>query len=252
MEKYYVRPNQTCNRKKLKYTDKVMPIKYPSLFLLIIATAALASACVRAPQTDDTLQLSNSDNFSLESDANLNPNNIAEAEGAANNAMNQQRQVKTIEDFKAIEASEAVLTTSKGEVVIELYTDRAPLTTASFLNLIDQGFYDGIVIHRVEPNFVVQFGDPLTKEPGNESLWGTGGPGYTFADEFHPELRHDSEGILSMANAGPNTGGSQVFITLNETSFLDDKHAVFGKVSQGMDVVKTLQRGDTITKAVYR
>jgi len=164
----------------------------------------------------------------------------------------QQPGIKQLSDFEPIEGSTVTLTTSKGPVTIELYREQAPLTTLNFLSLVKSGFYNGIVIHRVEPNFVVQFGDPLTKQPGMEARWGTGDPGYKIADEFHPQLRHSEPGILSMANSGPNTGGSQVFITLAETAWLDDKHAVFGKVIQGLDIVQTLQVGDVIESAQYQ
>lgn len=159
----------------------------------------------------------------------------------------RQTMSKTLQDFTPNSANQATIVTDKGRIVIELYRERAPLTTANFIDLAASGFYDQIKFHRIEPGFVVQFGDPLTKDDAQRPLWGTGGPGYTIADEFHPELSHDSAGIVSMANAGPNTGGSQIFITLDATTFLDGKHAVFGKVIEGMDVVETLSVGDAIT-----
>jgi len=122
--------------------------------------------------------------------------------------------------------------TSMGNFKIELFADKAPVTVANFVELVEKGFYNGLIFHRVIDNFMIQGGCPS----GN----GTGGPGYTIKDEFHPELRHDSEGILSMANAGPDTGGSQFFITLVETPWLDDHHSVFGKVKKGMEVVKSI------------
>jgi peptidyl-prolyl cis-trans isomerase A (cyclophilin A) len=122
--------------------------------------------------------------------------------------------------------------TNHGEFGVELFEDRAPLTTKNFTDLVEKGFYDGVVFHRVIDGFMIQGGDPTGT--------GRGGPGYTIKDEFHPELKHDAEGVLSMANAGPNTGGSQFFITLAATSWLDRKHAVFGKVVEGMDVVRKI------------
>jgi len=126
----------------------------------------------------------------------------------------------------------AVFETSKGTFEIELFTDEAPITTQNFIDLTNKGFYDGLIFHRVIDGFMIQGGDP--------DGVGTGGPGYQIEDEFHPELKHDSEGILSMANSGPNTGGSQFFITLAPTPWLDGKHAVFGKVTSGMDVVSAI------------
>ena len=132
----------------------------------------------------------------------------------------------------------AIIKTNKGTIEAELYGERAPLTVASFVNLAQRGYYDGITFHRVVPDFVIQGGDPTGT--------GSGGPGYRFEDEFHPELRHDSPGILSMANAGPGTNGSQFFITHRATPHLDDRHSVFGKVTSGMDVVNQIQKGDKI------
>lgn len=160
--------------------------------------------------------------------------------------------MKKIEEFEPIEAKQVTLETTKGTIVLELYRDKAPLTTLNFLNLIKQGFYDGIIFHRVIPDFMAQVGDPLTKEPGKEALWGTGGTDYVIADEFGEGLKHDSEGILSMANAGPNTGGSQIFITYGPQPHLDGRHAVFGKVTKGMDVLRQITVGDKITKATYQ
>lgn len=127
--------------------------------------------------------------------------------------------------------------TNQGSFTIELFDDRAPKTAQNFIDLAEKGFYDGIVFHRVIEGFMIQGGDPTGT--------GRGGPGYTIPDEFHAKLQHTGEGILSMANAGPNTGGSQFFITLAATPWLDGKHAIFGKVVEGMDVVRTI--GGTAT-----
>jgi len=123
----------------------------------------------------------------------------------------------------------AHFTTNHGDFQVELFDDRAPETAGNFAKLAEDGFYDGLIFHRVIADFMIQGGCPEGS--------GRGGPGYTIDDEFHPELRHDGEGVLSMANAGPNTGGSQFFVTLVPTPWLDGKHAVFGKVTEGMDVV---------------
>lgn len=127
--------------------------------------------------------------------------------------------------------------TSKGTFDIELFEDKAPKTTGNFITLVEKGFYNGLIFHRVIDGFMIQGGCPKGD--------GTGGPGYTIPDEFHPDLRHSGEGVLSMANAGPNTGGSQFFITLAKTEWLDGHHAVFGKVIKGMDVVKAIGKVET-------
>lgn len=159
---------------------------------------------------------------------------------------------KKIEDFKNIDATQAVFETTKGIIVLDLFREKAPLTTANFLDLIDSGFYDGIIFHRVIPGFMAQVGDPNTKIAGKENEWGMGGPTYRIMDEFDPTLKHDSPGILSMANSGPNTGGSQIFITYEATPHLDGKHAVFGKLIEGMEILESLEVGDKIIKATYR
>lgn len=123
-------------------------------------------------------------------------------------------------------------TTNKGVFVAEMFEDKAPLTTKNFIDLVEKGFYDGIIFHRVIDGFMIQGGDPTGS--------GMGGPGYKIKDEFGEGLKHDDEGILSMANAGPNTGGSQFFITLASTPWLNGHHAIFGKVVEGMDVVRLI------------
>ena len=126
--------------------------------------------------------------------------------------------------------------TERGEIVAELYADKAPLTVENFVNLSRSGFYDGTTFHRVIAGFMAQGGDPTGT--------GRGGPGYQFGDEFHPDLRHDGSGVLSMANAGPGTNGSQFFITFGATPHLDDRHSVFGRVVEGMDVLNSLRERD--------
>ena len=137
----------------------------------------------------------------------------------------------------------ATITTKKGVITLELYTKEAPETTANFIKLARQGFYDGLKFHRVLADFMVQAGCPKGT--------GTGGPGYTFADEKSAlGLKHDVPGRLSMANAGPNTNGSQFFITHVPTPWLDDKHAVFGQVSSGQDVIDAIAQGDMMDSVV--
>jgi cyclophilin family peptidyl-prolyl cis-trans isomerase len=130
----------------------------------------------------------------------------------------------------------AILKTDNGDITLELYADKAPQTVNNFIFLARQGFYDGTIFHRVIANFMAQGGDPTGT--------GRGGPGYQFKDEFHPQLRHDKHGVVSMANAGPNTNGSQFFITHVPTPWLDGKHSVFGQVSEGMDVLMSIQPRD--------
>ncbi|MFQ5537196.1 MAG: peptidylprolyl isomerase [Gemmatimonadota bacterium] len=122
--------------------------------------------------------------------------------------------------------------TNHGTIVAEMFMDLAPRTAGNFIKLAREGYYDGLIFHRVITDFMIQGGDPTGT--------GRGGPGYTIEDEFAPGLRHDAPGIFSMANAGPNTGGSQFFITLVATPWLDGKHAIFGKVVEGMEVVQKI------------
>jgi peptidyl-prolyl cis-trans isomerase B (cyclophilin B) len=129
--------------------------------------------------------------------------------------------------------------TSRGPIKVELFADKAPLTVANFVNLVKHGFYDGLIFHRVIADFMIQGGCPKGS--------GTGGPGYKFEDETKGGVPHD-RGVLSMANAGPSTNGSQFFITHIKTDWLDGKHTVFGKVLEGMDVVDSVTMGDVINK----
>jgi peptidyl-prolyl cis-trans isomerase B (cyclophilin B) len=135
----------------------------------------------------------------------------------------------------------ATFNTSRGPIQVELYPDKAPLTVANFVNLAKHGFYDGLIFHRVIPDFMIQGGCPEGS--------GRGGPGYRFEDETNNGVRHD-RGVLSMANAGPSTNGSQFFITHVATPWLDGKHTVFGKVTEGLDVVDAVKQGDVIETLV--
>ena len=126
----------------------------------------------------------------------------------------------------------ARMETDKGTMVIELFADKTPKTVNNFVFLVREGYYDGVIFHRVIKDFMVQGGDPTGT--------GMGGPGYKFGDEFHPSLKHDKQGVLSMANAGPGTNGSQFFITHGPTPWLDGKHSVFGQVVEGLDVLMSI------------
>ncbi|TWU11519.1 putative peptidyl-prolyl cis-trans isomerase [Symmachiella macrocystis] len=134
----------------------------------------------------------------------------------------------------------ATIVTNKGTITLELYDDKVPNTVANFEKLAGEGFYDGLKFHRVIEDFMIQTGCPQGT--------GTGDAGYKFDDEFHADLKHDGPGVLSMANAGPNTNGSQFFITHVETSWLDGKHSVFGRVTEGQDVVNSIEQGDKMEK----
>ena len=131
-----------------------------------------------------------------------------------------------------------IIKTSRGDIHITTLASKAPLTVANFLNLAKRGYYNGIKFHRVIPDFMIQGGDP--------DGTGSGGPGYEFEDEFHPSLKHDRGGLLSMANRGPRTNGSQFFVTHVPTPWLDGKHAIFGAVNTGQDIVDAIKQGDSI------
>lgn len=129
----------------------------------------------------------------------------------------------------------ALFNTNMGNFKIELFYDKAPITYGNFKKLVDQGFYNGLIFHRVIPNFMIQTGCPHGT--------GYGGPGYTISDEFHPNLKHKCKGIVSMANTGrPNTGGSQFFITVAPTPWLDNRHTIFGKVIEGIDIIENISK----------
>jgi peptidyl-prolyl cis-trans isomerase B (cyclophilin B) len=132
----------------------------------------------------------------------------------------------------------ATIDTNRGKIKLKLHDDKTPKTVENFEKLAKQGFYNGLKFHRVIENFMIQTGCPQGT--------GGGGPGYKFADEFHPSLKHTGPGILSMANAGPNTNGSQFFITHVATPWLDGKHSVFGQVVEGLDVVNAIKQGDVM------
>ena len=132
----------------------------------------------------------------------------------------------------------ATIKTNRGDIVLKLYATQAPNTVNNFVCLAEDGYYDGVTFHRVIKDFMIQGGDPTGT--------GRGGPGYTFQDEFSPTLKHTQPGVLSMANAGANTNGSQFFITHVPTPWLDGKHSIFGQVTQGQDVVDSIEQGDVI------
>ena len=138
----------------------------------------------------------------------------------------------------------AVFDTNQGTIKIELFEDKMPITTKNFIDLAEKGFYDGTKLHRVIANFMIQGGDPLSKDDSKKQIWGTGDPGYKIEDEFSEGLSN-VKGTIAMANAGPNTGGSQFFINLVPNTYLDSKHPVFGKVTEGMEIVEKIGKLET-------
>ena len=156
--------------------------------------------------------------------------------------------------FQGVLADEVIagkqirITTEKGDIVFELYADTAPNTVSNFVYLTQEEYYDGVRFHRREEGFVIQGGDPQSKDESLQQLWGTGGPGYKFADELDDEYGYE-RGTIAMANAGPNTNGSQFFVMLGDVA-LPKAYTVFGKVTEGMDIVDAIAIGDVMTKVV--
>ncbi len=164
-------------------------------------------------------------------------NNGSDVAGAQTQTGAVQQGSQTTTNNKVMQAT---LKTTKGDIVIEFFGTDAPNTVANFAKLAQEGFYNGTKFHRVIAGFMIQGGDPLTKDDSQMARWGTGGPGYQFADEIHANNRN-VVGTISMANAGPNTNGSQFFINTANNNFLDTKHTVFGKVVKGMEVVAAIE-----------
>ncbi len=167
-------------------------------------------------------------------------------------------ELQNLNKEKATKNPIVVMETDKGNIEIELFIDKMPITAGNFKKLVESGFYDGVRFHRVIDNFMIQGGDPLSKDESKRDLWGTGGPGYAIEDEFVTGLSN-LRGTISMANAGPNTGGSQFFINTVDNINLDfdkppfeSKHPVFGKVIEGMDVVLRIEKDDTINKMIIK
>lgn len=166
------------------------------------------------------------------------PSDNAPSAEAASDTPSEEGEDKPMPE--AISELSAVMKTNKGDIHLTLYADKTPITVANFVNLAKRGYYDGLIFHRVLPDFMIQGGCPLGT--------GTGGPGYNFQDEFDPTLKHERPGILSMANSGPGTNGSQFFITHVPTPWLDGKHSIFGSVvgPEDQDVVNAIGQGDKI------
>lgn len=177
------------------------------------------------------------------SDKKINPptNLKAEEESPITNLKDEGENTK--------KAMTTIIHTTKGDITIEFFTEQAPNTVANFTKLAKEGFYNGVKFHRVIKGFMIQGGDPLTKDDSKMDSWGMGGPGYKFADEIGKENQNNKNdvGTIAMANSGPNTNGSQFFINVGSNNFLDSKHTVFGKVVAGMDVVKSIENSKTGT-----
>ncbi len=200
-------------------------MKYFALMLILLV------ACAQQAKVDETKEigsnLSEIENISIETEKE--EAKVAEAETAASEVekLDVEDSMNTIVELE----------TNMGVMKIKLFDDQAPKTAKNFKDLVSKGFYDGIIFHRVIRNFMIQGGDPTGT--------GTGGPGYNIQDEFGPGLKHSKKGILSMANSGPNSGGSQFFITLVPTPWLDGKHAIFGEVIEGIDVLDKIGSAPT-------
>lgn len=218
---------------KRKKTDVFKKNKLASVFLvLIIAIIVVSAVFVLYVQDDD----SKDDQTDVMEDFNLDDNGQND-NGQNNNGGNSNGENNYDTDYPV-----AVLDTSMGNIAIELYADKVPITAGNFIDLAKDGFYDGTKFHRISPGFMIQGGDPNSKND-NPDDDGTGGPGYTIQDEFHPDLKN-IRGMISMANSGPDTGGSQFFILVNDAQWLDNAHAVFGRVISGMNVVDNIANAE--------
>lgn len=200
------------------------------VFIGMFLILALIVGCAKAPVSEGEIKTEN-----LLYEENDSYEQTIESE--ENISVNETQEEIIVEETKMAE-NLILLETTMGNMKIKLYEDKAPMTSKNFKDLVQKGFYDGTIFHRVIKNFMIQGGDPTGT--------GMGGPGYEIKDEFGQSLKHDRKGILSMANAGPNTGGSQFFITLVPTPWLDGKHAIFGEVVEGIDVLEKI--GNTPTK----
>ena len=152
----------------------------------------------------------------------------------------KEKQEENKEEISSSENMTAIIKTNFGEIKLELFNSDAPKTVENFIKLSESNFYDGTKFHRVIKGFMIQAGDPLTKDDSLKDSWGTGGPGYSFADEIHSNNKNIA-GTISMANAGPDTNGSQFFINTEDNNFLNTKHTVFGKVIEGMEIVREIE-----------
>jgi len=185
--------------------------------------------------------------ISFSSDSSLNYNTTSE-ENINNNLDNNMIKEQNLDKSILKEYSQAEFETTMGNFTVEFYNDQMPITVSNFLNLANSGYYNGIKFHRIMNNFIIQAGDPLTKDDAQKKYWGTGGPGYSIPDEFVEGLSN-IKGTMAMANSGSNTGGSQFFINLEDNTYLDfdkqpftSQHPVFGQVIDGLDIVEKISQ----------
>ena len=194
-------------------------MKYIAVILLVLVACAQQAVQTKTELETEKMGQEIVEAEKIQAEGEKAESKVEEAGSTASEVENLEENMNTIVELE----------TSMGIMKIKLYDDKAPKTVKNFKDLVEKGFYDGTIFHRVIKDFMIQGGDPTGT--------GTGGPGYKIPDEFGPGLKHSKKGILSMANAGPNTGGSQFFITLAATPWLDGKHAIFGELSEGIDVL---------------
>lgn len=206
------------------------------LVLIVVGITALTQ------NTNEPVSIENSPEISLDEMTQEQIETQDQALLETNGFVTQEAQVLTQENQETM--TTATFTTNKGTFEIELFDTLAPKTVENFVKLAESGFYNGVKFHRVIEGFMIQGGDPLSKDDDMDDRWGTGGPGYTFEDEIHAENQNEV-GTISMANAGPNTNGSQFFINTANNDFLNTKHTVFGKVVSGMEVIKDIEGVET-------
>jgi peptidylprolyl isomerase len=212
----------------------------------IIALLLLGSGYYMVAVRPDKMVEQKEDRVALTNVQENNPaNSLTPPQTTAEQVSPPEQKPLTITKPKTTTVKGVQFTTNKGNITIELDGVNTPNTAMNFAKLVQAGFYDGIKFHRVIKGFMIQGGDPLTKDDAQMAAWGTGGPGYKFADEIKP-TNHNLPGTISMANSGPNTNGSQFFINVQNNSFLDGKHTVFGKITSGMDVVTAIENVKTV------
>jgi cyclophilin family peptidyl-prolyl cis-trans isomerase len=197
------------------------------IILIILISTIQIIGCESARERADKLYLEEKSKYDLTETINYSKPE-QKTENTTENTNNLEEETNMIK---------AIMKTNKGDIELELYKEKTPITVENFINLSNKGYYDNLTFHRVIKNFMIQGGDPKGD--------GTGGPGYTIPDEFDNSLKFNDVGILAMANAGPNTGGSQFFITTEKTPWLDNKHTIFGKVINGYNIVEEISNTQT-------